>query len=156
MVCNNYKDRGCSASRCRFLHTCSFCSGAHSRPTCPHDPTKHRLCKYLNTPIKISALATTLKNHPDCQFVNFLIQRLPHGFHPDLQVMPDSSYTCHNLQSAITELDIVDKLLDKEAKESFMIGPFSRPHFPTFRISLIGIAPRKYSGKKRRLDRPKH
>ena len=30
-----------------------------------------------------------------------------------------------------------------------MIGPFSSPPFPTFRISPIGVATRKYSGKKR-------
>ena len=30
-----------------------------------------------------------------------------------------------------------------------MIGPFTSPPFPTFRISPVGIATRKYSGKKR-------
>ena len=129
MVCNNFSDLGCSASSCRFLHTCSFSGSTHSRPICPYNPTKHSLCKYLNTTIKISALATALKNHPDRQFVKFLIQGFTHGFHPGLQVTPDSSYTCHNLQSAIAEPDIVDKLLDKEVKESFMIGPFSSPPF---------------------------
>ena len=39
MVCNNYNHLGCSLSSCRFLHVCSFCGGAHSRPTCPHNPT---------------------------------------------------------------------------------------------------------------------
>lgn len=39
-----------------------FCCRAHSRPTCPHNPTKRSLCKFLNTPIKINALATALKN----------------------------------------------------------------------------------------------
>jgi len=30
-----------------------------------------------------------------------------------------------------------------------MIGPFDNSPFPTFRISPIGVATRKYSGKKR-------
>ncbi|XP_054463932.1 uncharacterized protein LOC129098839 [Anoplopoma fimbria] len=149
MVCNNFNDLGCSTSSCRFLHTCSFCGGAHSRPTCPHNPTKHSLCKYLNTPIKVQALASALQNHPDRQFTSFLIQGFTHGFHPGLQVKPEQSYTCHNLKSAISEPDIVDKLLAQEVKDSFMIGPLHSSPFPIFRISPIGIATRKYSGKKR-------
>ncbi|XP_076583733.1 uncharacterized protein LOC143319050 [Chaetodon auriga] len=149
MVCNNFNDLGCNASSCRFLHTCSFCGGAHSRPTCPHNPTTLNPCKYLNTPINICTLAAALKNHPDRQFVSYLIQGLTHCFHPGLQTMPDFSYICNNLQSARSEPDIVDKLLAAEVKEAFMIGPFPSPPFPTFRISPIGIATRKYSGKKR-------
>ncbi|XP_027136074.1 uncharacterized protein LOC113746034 [Larimichthys crocea] len=149
MLCNNFNDLGCSTSSCRFLHTCSFCGGAHARVTCPHNPTKHGPCKYLNTPINIHALSSALINHPDRQFVNYLIQGFTHGFHPGLYVTPDSSFSCHNLQSAISDPDTVDRLLAKEVTETFMIGPFSSPPFPSFRISPIGIATRKYSGKKR-------
>ncbi|XP_030253189.1 uncharacterized protein LOC115569298 [Sparus aurata] len=149
MVCNNFNDLGCKVSSCRFLHTCSFCGGAHARSTCPHNPTKHGLCKYLNTPINIHALSDALKCHPDRKFVNYLIQGFKDGFHPGLVVTPDSSHTCHNLQSATSQPDIVDKLLDQEIKDRFMIGPFPKPPFSPFRISPIGIATRKYSGKKR-------
>ncbi|AWP19546.1 Polyprotein, partial [Scophthalmus maximus] len=82
MVCNNLNDLGCSGSSCRFLHTCSFCGGAHARATCPHNPTKLNPCKYPKTPINITTLATSLKNHPDRRFVNFLIHGFTHGFHP--------------------------------------------------------------------------
>ncbi|KAE8287571.1 hypothetical protein D5F01_LYC13617 [Larimichthys crocea] len=143
MLCNNFNDLGCSTSSCRFLHTCSFCGGAHARVTCPHNPTKHGPCKYLNTPINIHALSSALINHPDRQFVNYLIQGFTHGFHPGLYVTPDSSFSCHNLQSAISDPDTVDRLLAKEVTETFMIGPFSSPPFPSFRISPIGIATRK-------------
>lgn len=146
MVCNNFNDLGCNASSCCFLHTCSFCGRAHARSTCPHSPTQHSLCKYLNTPININTLDNVLQIHPDQQFVHFLIQGFTHGFHPGLQVMPDSSYTCHKLQSAISEPDTVFKLLEKEVKEKFMIGPFPSPPFPIFRISPIDVATRKYSG----------
>ena len=44
---------------------------------------------------------------------------------------------------------IVSTLLAKEVKQGFMIGPFDSPPFPIFRISPIGVATRKYSGKKR-------
>nr|XP_033493145.1 uncharacterized protein LOC117263659 [Epinephelus lanceolatus] len=66
-----------------------------------------------------------------------------------MEVLPDSSHTCHNLQSALTEPDTVDTLLAKEVTEGFMISPFDHPPFSVFRISPIGVATRKYSGKKR-------
>nr|XP_033936284.1 uncharacterized protein LOC117444996 [Pseudochaenichthys georgianus] len=72
-----------------------------------------------------------------------------HGFHPGIAILPDTSHTCRNLQSALKEPHTVDTLLAKEVKEGFMIGPFDSPPFPVFRISPIGIATRKYSGKKR-------
>ncbi|TNN25746.1 hypothetical protein EYF80_064122 [Liparis tanakae] len=76
-VCNNFNDLGCSVSSCRFLHTCSFCGEAHTKSTCPHNPLKHGLCKYLGTPINIPALASALEGHPDPQFTSYLT----HGFH---------------------------------------------------------------------------
>ncbi|XP_067435007.1 uncharacterized protein [Thunnus thynnus] len=82
MICNNFNELGCSSSSCKFLHTCSFCGGAHARAACPHNPTKQQLCKHLNTPVNINALATALQNHPDTQFVNFLIQGFTYSFHP--------------------------------------------------------------------------
>ncbi|XP_058842486.1 uncharacterized protein LOC131697467 [Acipenser ruthenus] len=61
-----------------------------------------------------------------------------------------SSYLCpKNLRSAITEPEVVSSLLQAEVDKGFMVGPFAAPPFTTFRINPIGIATRKYSGKKR-------
>ncbi len=62
--------------------------------------------------------------------------------------MPDYSLVCKNLLSALKEPEVVDSLLDKAVNKGFMIGPFDDPSFPDYRINLIGIATRKYSGKK--------
>nr|XP_033955088.1 uncharacterized protein LOC117458605 [Pseudochaenichthys georgianus] len=71
------------------------------------------------------------------------------GRQDGIAILPDTSHICRNLQSALTEPHTVDTLPAKEVKEGFMIGPFDSPPFPVFRISPIGIATRKYSGKKR-------
>ncbi len=63
--------------------------------------------------------------------------------------MPDYSLVCKNLLSALKEPEVVDYLLEKEVKKGFIIGPFDDPPFPDYRINPIGIATRKYSGKKR-------
>ncbi|KAK0135696.1 hypothetical protein N1851_028418 [Merluccius polli] len=136
VLCNNFNDLGCNSSNCRFLHTCSFCGGAHARVTCPHNPTKHGSCKYLSTPINIHALTSALKNHPDRQFVHYLLQGFTHGFHPGLHVMPDSSFSCHNLQSANSEPDTVDRLLTKEFTASTLLYDPSR-HASVSDISVL-------------------
>lgn len=48
------------------------------------------------------------------------------------------------IQSDVAEPDTVDKLLAKEVKEGFMLGPFTGPPFPAHHISPIGITTRKY------------
>ncbi|XP_044210305.1 uncharacterized protein LOC122984073 [Thunnus albacares] len=94
-------------------------------------------------------LESALKDHPDRQVVHFLIHGLTFGFHPGMEALPESSFTCRTRQSAIAEPTTVDMLLAKEITDGFMIGPFSSPPFPIHRISPLGITARKYSGKKR-------
>ncbi|XP_061585356.1 uncharacterized protein LOC133450379 [Cololabis saira] len=148
-ICNNFNDTGCHMSQCRFLHVCSYCGGGHARPACPHNPTSQKLGEHLSTPINIPALGVALRNHPNPCFVKFLVKGFSEGFHPGIISSPSSSYECKNLLSAINEPESVDRLLAKEVKEGFMIGPFPHPPFPNFRISPLGITTRKYSGKKR-------
>ncbi|RXN37603.1 poly [Labeo rohita] len=66
-----------------------------------------------------------------------------------IEIKPDTSHISPNLQSALSEPNTVDTLIAKEVQEGFMIGPFKEPPFSPFRISPVGIATRKYSGKKR-------
>ncbi len=102
-----------------------------------------------STPVNISKLGQALRNHPNRCFVNYLITGLVQGFFAGLSWMPDYSLVCKNLLSALKEPEVVDSLLEKEVKKGFMIGPFDDPPFPDYRINPIGIATRKYSGKKR-------
>ncbi len=148
-ICNNFNNAGCNISQCRFLHVFSFCGGGHVCPACPHNTTSQNPSKYLSTPIKIPALAAALRNHPDPAFVQFFIRGIQKGFHPGLSVSPLSSVECINQQSAMNDPEAVENLLAKEVREGFMIGLFTHPPFPTFCISPLGIATRKYSGKKR-------
>jgi hypothetical protein len=60
-----------------------------------------------------------------------------------------SIFLAKNLQSATNEPDVVSALLEREVNKGYVIGPFSSPPFSPFRINSIGVATRKYSGKKR-------
>lgn len=94
-------------------------------------------------------LCLRLASHHDTCFVNFLITGLVQGFLAGLSFLPTVSYVCGNLLSARAEPGVVDALLAKEVDKGYMIGPFSRAPFPVFRVSPLGVATRKYSGKKR-------
>ena len=102
-----------------------------------------------STPINVHKLARELLSHPDSVFVDYLLTGLSQGFRVGVFSSPCVTYVARNLQSAIAEPDVVSRLLEREVGERYIIGPFRSPPFPVFRISPIGVATRKYSGKKR-------
>ena len=97
----------------------------------------------------MAELSTALNKHPNRSFVAYLIYGLINGFMAGLSYLPSVSYVCQNLRSALDEPDVVDRLLAREVERGYMIGPYDDPIFPVFRINPIGVATRKYSGKKR-------
>ncbi|KAG1927366.1 proline-rich protein 36-like [Pimephales promelas] len=148
--CNNFNIGKCTRQRCRYLHICSFCGGAHARPVCPvYKDVNKKSRNYLSTPVNISRLSIELAHHPDFEFTEYLLSGLLHGFKPGVVCPLSQNIICDNLQSALAEPDVVDNLIKKEVESGFMIGPFDEPPFKNFRISPIGVATRKFSGKKR-------
>ncbi len=123
---------------------------AHARVVCPMFKAANKKYKnYLSTPVNISRLATELAHHPDREFHEYLLLGLIQGFNPGVECALSQNHICNNLQSALAESDTVNDLIAKEVKSGFMIGPFDEPPFKIFRISPIGIATRKFAGKKR-------
>ncbi len=146
--CFSFNNRKCGRPWCRYLHICSFCGGAHARVVC----SKLRIIffkNYLSTPVNIPRLATELTHHPDREFREYLLLGLSQGFNPGIECALSQNHICNNLQSAHADPDTVNDLIAKEVKAGFMIGPFDEPPFKVFRISPIGLATRKFSGKKR-------
>ncbi len=149
-VCASFNAGRCSRQRCRFMHVCNFCGGAHARIICPVSKAANKNSKrYLTTPVNTFRLSSELVHHPDPHFTKYLLSGLSHGFHPGVGNLPSESLICPNLQSALTEPETVDILIKKEIEANFMIGPFPAPPFNIFRVSPIGVATRKFSGKKR-------
>ena len=105
--------------------------------------------KMVSTPINIKRLRIALDKHPDRCFATYLLDGLTHGFCAGLSELPTVKYECNNLQSALREPGVVDTLLQKETTKGFMIGPIDESPFSSFRVSPIGVATGKYSGKKR-------
>ena len=107
------------------------------------------LKNHPSTPINIQALSSALSSHPDPVFVDHLLTGLSQGFRVGVLSDLTTNHVSRNLQSAIKDHAVVASLLEKEVTKGHMVGPFPSPPFKPFRINPIGIATRKYSGKKR-------
>lgn len=65
---------------------------------------------------------------------------------PDI-ILPNKE--CKNLLSARQNAQDVHELISKECQKGFLYGPFDQPPFKAYRVSPLGLATGKYSGKKR-------
>ena len=90
-----------------------------------------------------------LQDHPDREFVEYLLKGLREGFDTEIENAPQNSYECRNLLSARSDPECVRDLIHKELEKGYIRGPFDYPPFPLYRVSPLGVATGKYSGKKR-------
>ncbi len=147
--CIAFNSGRCIRQRCRYIHICSFCGGAHAHIVCPVYKAVNKKSKnYLSTPMNISRLTIELAHLSDKEFYNYLLSGLSHGFNSGVECALSQNFISNNLQSAHAEPDVIDDLIKKEVKSGFMIGPFDKPPFEVFRVSPIGVATRTFSGKK--------
>ena len=172
-ICNNFNTKFCNFKGCPFLHVCkSFSHGefrceakksptpAAPPPTTDGQKIKSKPSDWLelfnsrtpSTPINVDHLESELQNHPDQNFVQYLCKGLREGFDT---FIPDTVFPymeCKNLLSARKKKKNpkdVQELIDKECLKDYLYGPFKSPPFTTYRVSPLGMAIGKYSGKKR-------
>lgn len=102
-----------------------------------------------STPINIIRLESELRDHPDREFVRYLLEGLSHGFDTMVSTTSLPTKECKNLLSAIRNSDIVDTLIASEVDKGFLCGPYNQVPFSHYRVSPIGVVVGKYSGKAR-------
>ena len=90
-----------------------------------------------------------MSNHPDSEFVEKLCSGLVHGFDAGIDNCPSGTLECGNNRSAKLHPQVVEELIQSEIEKGYLLGPFKKAPFETYRISPIGIAEGKYSKKKR-------
>jgi len=79
-------------------------------------------------------LKLELAKHPDRQLVNYLCNGLTFGFNTLISNTEVSIKKCKNLRSAITQPEIVDKLIESEVSKGFFRGTngyFAISNFPS-------------------------
>ena len=90
-----------------------------------------------------------MKEHPDQTFVSYLCNGLSDGFDTLVPSVTLPNKECKNLLSARRNPSDVQDLIEKECSKGYLYGPFDKPPFDNFRVSPLGLAIGKYSGKKR-------
>ena len=142
--------RGLTCSGCDS-HTCFKCQGNHRGNQCEsnfvtqkesHAPMTH--ATPTPTPVKIQPLISLLSGYKP-SIVNILISGFSRGFPLHFQgeihqLLPK------NLTSALDNPEIVDMKLGKELAAHRLAGPFSFPPFDSFRVSPLGLVPKKTPG----------
>ena len=98
------------------------------------------------TPLNANIFRTELENHPDQDFVKYIISGISNGFDIGFQG-PDSSYIARNMKSIKEHPDIIEKYVNEEVSAGRILGPFSFPPLSNFRCSPIGVVEKKNSGK---------
>ena len=75
-------------------------------------------------------------NHPDRQFVNYLITGLRQGFDNIVFQFNLPTMECKNLLSARNDPDTVDTLVAQEVERGYLRGPLPKLHLKS-RIVLV-------------------
>ena len=81
--------------------------------------------------------------------MEYLCSSLEHGFDTLVADHDLPTFECKNSLSARQNPSTVDELLQTELDKGYVKGPFPQPPFNSYRVSPLGIATHKYSGKKR-------
>ena len=123
-------------------------------PTCPSNAAiqplaagsfPNRLPRELPTPVNSDRLQFFLSG-----YIPSLVELLSNGFNYGFPLHyegPQDSSCAKNLLSAIQNPEAVDAKLDKEIAAHRIAGPYSSPPFPQFRISPLGLVPKKTEGE---------
>jgi len=106
---------------------------------------QHSPAQQLPTPVNIKRMLPFLSGY-DHSIVRFLESVFTSGF-PLHFNWPRCSQKAPNLLSALQNPRVVSAKLSKELEAHRLAGPFSSPPFPIFRISPLGLVPKKVKGE---------
>ena len=146
---------GLVCAGCNFKHTWFKCNGDHVAATCnffvPQEiviQSTNNLCLpkvKLPTPVQADRLILLLDGY-DHSTVEFLRRGFTEGFsiHFDGDL---TEIVSKHLLSATQQPAVVEAKPSKEIDASRVAGPFETPPFPKFRVSLLGVVPKKVPGE---------
>ena len=146
--CRKYH-RGGNCAGCSFKHECHKCHQNHPSSKCNFrapgscPPVKPSLA--LPTPVRMNRLAPLLSGY-STSAAEYLINGFCLVFPIPFQG-PSSSSASPNLLSAKQHPGVFDHYLTKELLAQRVAGPFTHPPFQNFRVSPIGVLPKKTPGE---------
>ena len=92
--------------------------------------------------VKPAILKKYFKNHPDKELITYLINGFTNGFKLGLTREPKTSKKCRNSKNVRNNLDVTQRLVDKEVGKGHILGPFTEPPIKGLFISPLNIVPK--------------
>ncbi|XP_055357392.1 uncharacterized protein LOC129602410 [Paramacrobiotus metropolitanus] len=93
------------------------------------------------TPLKAEAFASHLIEHPDQEYVTYVLHILRHG--ADIGYRgPNRSLSTPNAASARMYSDHLQSQINTEISLLHSVGPFTSPPFPVFIVNSLGVRPK--------------
>ena len=112
----------------------------------------NRCLTSIRTPLQIGQWERALVNHPDQEFVSFLLRGMRGGFRIGYNRRGHSCKpVSRNMQSARLNPQVVEEYLAKEASEGRVIGPLDPTNYPQVQVSPFGVIPKPHQPGKWRL-----
>ena len=97
--------------------------------------------------INIEVLKEKLKEYPDRDTANYVIEGFTNGFKLGMTHCPDPRPPCQNSREVRRNPHIAQELVDKEVAAGHILGPFDEPPLPNLVYSPINIIPKPGTNK---------
>lgn len=105
----------------------------------------------ITTPLKPEVWKKKLMAHPDQDFVHYIIRGIETGFAVGVDCSKEIAPAKRNMQSALTNPELVDKYLQTELELGNICGPFAPGSIEGLQINRFGVIPKKHQPGKWRL-----
>ena len=109
----------------------------------------------VSTPLNLPGWELMLENHPDKQYVDFILNGIRDGFRLGFQRESDKdlviSLARKNMKSADENPQVVRDYLEAELRRGTMLGPLSREEVPEVHLNRFGVIPKSSQPGKWRL-----
>ena len=101
------------------------------------------------TPLKHSRFQSHLKDHPDSNFVFYVLNGIQLGFRIGyLHQQNTGMVIANHLSTALEKPQVIDNHLEKEIALGRMAGPFLTPPYEHMQASGLGVVPKKDGGSR--------
>ena len=121
------------------------CTPAVARPVCPQ-------LAVIRTPLKVKAWEQALVQHPDREFVGYILRGISGGFRIGFNYQRCSRRSARsNMKSAAENAGVVEEFLLTELTAGRVVGPFAQGSILAIQISPFGVIPKREPGKWRLL-----
>ena len=103
-------------------------------------PTNY-LFTTISTPLCLGAWKQHLVNHPDQDFVRFIVKGMEEGFPIGVDITASFMSARRNMSSAAENPQVIEDYLTKEVAAGNIFGLFSPSVLPEVHINRFGVIP---------------